>query len=203
MFSGIIEATQIIKNTKSSNQVIQIEIDRPVFFQDLKVGDSIAINGVCLTLESFTSESLFFTLGFESLSLLKWKEDDLKNKSVNLERSLLFGDRIHGHLVSGHVDALAKTLDRIVQGDCLIFWFEIPQNLKPFIWTKGSVAVQGVSLTVNQVLENSFSVCLIPETLKKTNLNQIQVNDLVNLEADYLIKGLSQSLKKEFGKELI
>jgi riboflavin synthase len=176
MFSGIIEATQIIKNTKSSNQVIQIEIDRPVFFQDLKVGDSIAINGVCLTLESFTSESLFFTLGFETLSLLKWKEDDLKNKSVNLERSLLFGDRIHGHLVSGHVDALAKTLDRIVQG---------------------------VSLTVNQVLENSFCVCLIPEMLKKTNLNQIQVNDLVNLEADYLIKGLSQSLKKEFGKELI
>lgn len=203
MFSGIIEATQIIKNTKSSNQVIQIEIVRPSFFQDLKIGDSIAINGVCLTLESFTDESLFFTLGFETLSLLKWKEQDLKNKSVNLERSLLFGDRIHGHLVSGHVDALSKTLERQQQGDCLIFWFEIPSQLKPYIWAKGSVAVQGVSLTVNQVIENTFSVCLIPETLRKTNLNQIQVNDWVNLEADYLIKGLSQSLKTEFGKELL
>jgi riboflavin synthase len=203
MFSGIIESTQIIKNTKSFNQVIQIEIERPSFFQDLKIGDSIAVNGVCLTLESFTSESLFFTLGFETLSLLKWKEEDLKNKSVNLERSLLFGDRIHGHLVSGHVDALAKILQREEQGDCLIFSFEIPRNLKPFIWAKGSVAVQGVSLTVNQVSEHAFSVCLIPETLRKTNLNQIQVNDWVNLEADYLIKGLSQSLKKEFGKELL
>lgn len=203
MFSGIIESTQLIKNTKSANQVVQIEIARPSFFQDLKIGDSIAVNGVCLTLESFTEDSLFFTLGFETLSVLKWSASDLKNKRVNLERSLQFGDRIHGHLVSGHVDALAKTIDRQQQGDCVIFWFEIPQNVRPFIWTKGSVAVQGVSLTVNQVRENSFSVCLIPETLRKTNLSQIQVAEPVNLEADYLIKGLSQSLKKDFGKELL
>lgn len=203
MFSGIIEATQTIKNTQSFNQVIQIELDRPSFFQDLKIGDSIAVNGVCLTLEKFTQDSLFFTLGFETLNLLKWTEASLKNKTVNLERSLKFGDRIHGHLVSGHVDSLTKTLSKKNEGDCVVFEFEIPAILRPFIWSKGSISVQGVSLTVNQVSAETFSVCLIPETLRKTNLNQIQVGEWVNVEADYLIKGLSQTLKADLGKGLL
>ncbi|MBN8536085.1 MAG: riboflavin synthase [Deltaproteobacteria bacterium] len=192
MFSGIIEAKKNILKVISLNQALLIQLERPHFFQDVKSGDSIAVNGVCLTLEAFDAETLQFTLGYETLNILQWKKENLIGKNVNLERSLRFGDRIHGHLVSGHVDSLAQAIEKKQLGESLFFRFSLPLQSKKFIWKKGSVAVQGVSLTVNELDENSFTVCLIPETLKNTNLSDIKEGEWVNLECDYLIKGITQ-----------
>jgi riboflavin synthase len=193
MFAGIIESTNRITEVFPLNQALRIQIERPTFFDDLKVGDSIAVNGVCLTLESYNQSHMMFTLGYESLKILGWDKENLVNKQVNLERSLKFGDRIHGHLVSGHVDSLAKVLEKTQLGESLFYRFSLPLEIKRFIWKKGSIAIQGVSLTVNEIDESSFTVCLIPETLKKTNLSLLAVNEFVNIESDYLIKGLTQS----------
>lgn len=113
--------------------------------------------------------------------------------TLNLERSLKFGDRIHGHLVSGHVDVCSKVLSKQWAGDCLIFDFVLPTEQTKEVWKKSSVAINGVSLTVNNVDETSFQVCLVPETLRKTNLESLQEGDIINLETDYYMKGLLKS----------
>ncbi len=192
MFSGIVETKKKIVEVISLNQALRIHIERPHSFQDIKCGDSIAVNGVCLTLESFDAKILQFTVGYESLNILQWKKENLIGKNVNLERSLKFGDRIHGHLVSGHVDSLAQVIERKQLGESLFFRISLPLQFKKFIWKKGSVTIQGVSLTVNELDEKSFTVCLIPETLKNTNLSDIKEDEWVNLECDYLIKGITQ-----------
>ena len=207
MFSGIIESTQKITDVTRLDKALRIKVSRPSFFNDLKRGDSIAINGICLTLEDFTSEVMEFTLGYETLRIIFGDSTSLESldsfkKKLNLERSLRFGDRIHGHLVSGHVDCKAVIIDKQWQGESLLFKIQLPVAMEPFIWKKGTVAVNGVSLTVNELGESVsegkfFEVCLIPETIKQTNLSDYDRNEFFNLEADYLIKGLYQaSLKK-------
>lgn len=194
MFTGIIESTQPITRVHENNQTLTIFVGKPDFYNDLKTGDSIAVDGVCLTVESHETD-LVFTLGFETLKLMKWSKENLLGKSVNLERSLRFGDRIHGHLVCGHADGTTPLLKREVLGDCLILDFHLPAAHAHFFWKKGSITVNGVSLTVNQVNSDSFSVCLIPETLKKTNLEKIGVGQLVSFECDYLMKGFLNARK--------
>ncbi len=192
MFSGIIEAQSRIKTQLSNDQVIRIEIDKPISFDDLKIGDSIATNGVCLTIENFDAEKIQFCLGAETLSLLGSAFSLWAKYPINLERSLRLGDRIHGHLVTGHVDTAAKVYKSYQDGECWQMQIEIPQALKNYFWKKGSICLSGVSLTVNEVHKNAsqvlVDVCLIPETIKKTNLAQYQPGDLINVEADYLAK---------------
>lgn len=190
MFSGLIEACHPIQKVQEFNGLIRIWVQRPESFDDVKIGDSIAVNGICLTVEAFDEAQIQFALGHETLQALQIQKEHLLNKRVNLERSLRFGDRLHGHLVSGHVEALGSLLQRTQQGDSLVLKIGIPTSLRPAIWKKGSIAVHGVSLTINDVGPAHFEVCLIPETLKKTNLNAIVVGDSVHLETDYLAKAL-------------
>lgn len=194
MFTGIIESTQIISHSEEKDHSVVVRISKPEIFDDLKVGDSIAVNGVCLTVENF-SQNLVFTLGFETLKVMNWKPSELLGKKVNLERSLRFGDRIHGHLVSGHADGTTPLVKRAEVGDCLILDFQLPKGFEKFFWNKGSITLNGVSLTVNEVQESSFSVCLIPETLRKTNLGEISLGEFISFECDYLMKGYLNARK--------
>lgn len=193
MFTGIIEEKSPILEVIAGDQSLQIKVVRPKSFDDIKVGDSIACNGVCLTLEDFNEANMLFTIGYETLQITGWTAQILEGQVLNLERSLRFGDRIHGHMVSGHVDSPSCVMDKKWVGDCLLLNFEIPEKHQSEIWAKSSVALNGVSLTVNSVENGQLQVCLVPETLRKTNLDQLQPGQKVNLETDYYMKGLLQA----------
>jgi len=190
VFSGIVETPAVVLAALGRGPVLQIVIERPRSFDDLHVGDSIAVNGVCLTLEDFDGEAMRFALGPETLRVTGWTVQSVLGTVVNLERSLRLSDRIHGHLVLGHVDATARILNLLSQGETRQMECEAPTALRPFIWSKGSIAINGVSLTINQTSASSFSVGLIPETLRRTNLGELQIGATVNLEIDNAARGL-------------
>ena len=190
MFTGIIEAVGPTKAVRSGDQCLQLDIERPSHFDDLKIGDSVACDGICLTIESFDTEKMTFTLGYETLQVTGWTSKNLENRSWNLERSLRFGDRVHGHLVSGHVDAMAPVVESYSQGDSWILKAQLPDHLGRYVWKKSSLTLQGVSLTVNSFDGHLAEVCLVPETLKKTNLKMVNVGEQVTIETDYYMKGM-------------
>jgi riboflavin synthase len=198
MFSGIIEAQSDILRFAARESVLEIAIARPFEFDDIKIGDSIAVNGVCLTVEKQTPQELIFAVGPETLAVTNWDSEKLQSP-VNLERSLKYGDRLHGHLVTGHVDGRAQVTEVKEDGEALLLEVEVPQPLAPFIWRKGSIALNGVSLTVNNVVGARAQLCLIPETIKKTNLARLRAGSHVNLEVDNWARGLLRI--KDFGLE--
>jgi len=190
MFTGIVEAQSQTLDVTEGDQALRINIEKPDDFNDLKIGDSVACNGICLTVEAFDANTITFALGFETLKVTGWRAGDLESTLWNLERSLRFGDRIHGHLVSGHVDGMGEVKASHAQGDSWILQVLLPENLRRFVWQKSSVTLQGVSLTVNSFEDGVVEVCLVPETLKKTNLTHLRKGDGVTIEADYYMKGL-------------
>jgi riboflavin synthase len=192
MFSGIIEATSPISRIEKNGSVYQIYLQKPANFDDLKIGDSIATNGVCLTVEEFDATAIRFSLGPETLRITGWDKKLQVGTTLNLERSLRLGDRIHGHMVTGHVDAVARVHEIRDTQESLFFSLEVPQEFKKFVWPKGSLCVSGVSLTINEVQKNPLvlSFYLIPETLKRTNLKDIKVNDSLNIEFDSMAKAV-------------
>jgi riboflavin synthase len=159
----------------------------------LRVGDSIAVDGACLTVtalrgDGFTSDLSGETLKRTTLGRLR------AGSRVNLERPLRLGDRLGGHLVTGHVDAVGQVVDRIPQGDGEFWRFRFPQDLMPLLVLKGSIAVDGISLTVAELSGDAFGVALIPHTLHHTTLGGKRVGDPVNLEADLLGKHVARLL---------
>ena len=197
MFSGIVESSAKVLNVIQKDQAIVVQIDRPEDFLDVKVGDSISCNGVCLTLDQFNTHHLSFVLAYETLKTLKINSDKLIHQIWNLERSLKFGDRVHGHLVTGHVEALGRIVKNEAFGDSWFLNVSVPEKLLKFIWKKGSLCLHGVSLTVNDVQDSVVCFCLIPETVRRTNLGQYQVGDFLNIETDYLAKAYLQSRSHE------
>jgi len=198
MFSGIVEIVKPILSAEEAPGVIRIKIEKPEIFADIKVGDSIATDGVCLTVESFDLRQMTFALAPETLRVLNWKTSkatELIGRPVNLERSLCFGDRIHGHLVTGHVDSLAVVKKADVEGQSLFLDVEIKDSVLPYVWKKGSITLNGVSLTVNDIQKNIVSVCLIPETLKRTNLGLLKWGDSVNVEPDYMARAVLRGVE--------
>lgn len=197
MFSGIVEAQSKILKSLPLKDSVRIQVSRPKYYNDIKIGDSICVNGICLTLESFTKSMMQFCLGAETLKILDQNFQAWNSKPLNLERSLQFGQRVHGHLVTGHVDNLAKITKSYQQGECWQMQIEVPRNLQPYFWKKGSVCLNGVSLTVNEYfkLKNKYflEVCLIPETIKQTNLSQFKEKEFLNIESDYLAKAYIES----------
>lgn len=194
MFSGIVETQTLVLGLKKTPPSAKLSLQRPSNFDDIKNGDSIAVNGVCLTVESFNSESMEFTLGPETLNVTGWDEDLYVGNKVNLERSLRAGDRMHGHLVAGHVDCMGEVKSFEELGDSWELWVSFPESFRPYLWKKGSVAVNGVSLTVNEIAADVFQVTLIPETLRITNLNELKVGDRLCLEADSMARALNNYL---------
>lgn len=197
MFSGIVEATSEVLFVEKRANVVRVKVSRPADFMDIKTGDSISCNGVCLTVETFDSETIQFSLANETLQLLKINSDELLGKIWNLERSLMFGDRVHGHLVTGHVEAVGTVVRSEAVGESWFLDVKVPGNMARYIWKKGSIALQGVSLTVNEFSNQVVSVCLIPETLKRTNLKLLQLGQAINVETDYLAKAYFQGRDHE------
>lgn len=199
MFTGIIETTSQVISFESYPDLVRIQIKRPESFTDVKPGDSIAVNGVCLTVEALTAETLQFALAFETLKVLNLKPNgqnfEWQNSLLNLERSLKFDGRVDGHFVTGHVDGRIQLIKLDIIGESWVLKFELPKELKPYVWRKGSCALNGVSLTINDVDSDWFSVCLIPETIKRTNFLEIKIGDKVNFEIDLIARAIVHNLK--------
>jgi riboflavin synthase len=153
-----------------------------------------------LTVESYDEETIVFALAAETLAVTNWQSpsgpSDLVGRRINLERSLKMGDRIHGHWVTGHVDAAAKVTKVDELPGMRVIDVEIPKAIRPMVWKKGSWAINGVSLTVNSVDGGVASHCLIPETLSRTNLSDLKPGDLVNVEVDVFARALAQSVER-------
>lgn len=197
MFSGIVETQSDLLSLTATPPSAKLTLSRPANWNDIKIGDSIAVNGVCLTLEASEPNVMHFSLGPETLQITNWLEHLQKVKSVNVERSLKVGDRLHGHFVLGHVDEMGRLESRKELGDSLELWISYSDSFKNFIWRKGSVAVNGVSLTVNVVESNKFQVVLIPETLRQTNLGRMAMGDAICLEADFFARAVTETLRQK------
>ncbi len=193
MFTGLIEKVSKVENITFDNYGAKVYYRAD--FDDVKIGDSIALNGVCLTVTSiekdiFSADIMKETLNVSNLKSLK------KNDEINLERALKINSRLDGHIVSGHIDTTAKVIDIKQDGFSKRIKFNCNSDL---IIKKGSIAINGVSLTVSEVYENGFEVSLIPETIEKTNLKNLKIGDIVNIEYDLLGKYVQKILspKKE------
>lgn len=193
MFSGLIEAKISVLGIEPEPGGIRMRVSRPPSFDDVKLGDSIAVNGCCLTVVALDAQSMSFQAGTETLS--KTTLGRLAAGSlVNAERSLALGDRLGGHLVTGHVDGLGMLSVRNDQAEWSDMSFEAPAPLLRQMAPKGSITIDGVSLTLVNVSDVSFSVALIPHTLGHTTLGQFSVGDAVNLETDLLAKYVQRQL---------
>lgn len=193
MFTGIVEETGTIKSLRQegSNLILSIESSR--VYDDLKFGDSIAIDGVCQTVTQINNNIFEVCAIQQTLSLTNFSQYKLNTK-VNLERPLRLGDRLGGHLVQGHVDGIAKVIDiKAASGDhsepgSIIISLEIPQDLIKYIIPKGSVTLNGISLTVAEKSKNQIKTCLIPTTLAITNTSLWEIGSVINVEVDMLAK---------------
>lgn len=201
MFTGLIEATGKVVNFKRGGKICRLRISSSLAKSDLQLGESIAINGVCLTLtdwdqESFTADVSPETLEVTTLGSLS------PGAKVNLERALRLCDRLGGHIVSGHVDAVGRLLSRTSEGDAQRLAFSLPSSISRYVASKGSITIDGVSLTVNQVTDEDFTVMVIPHTLEMTTLNKMKSGEQVNLESDILaryVERLASSTTEESG----
>lgn len=197
MFSGIVEALVPALSSEPLSGGVRLRLQRPESFNDIKGGDSIAVDGVCLTVESFDATSMVFVLGAETLQVLGWSSERALQvgRRFNLERSLRFGDRVHGHFVTGHVDSLGTVVRSEAEGESWFLDVRLRDELIPFVWHKGSLAVNGVSLTVNKLADGVASFCLIPETQERTNLADLKNGQQVNLEPDWLARAVRRALE--------
>ena len=187
MFTGLVEVLGKVADAAPQPQGVLVRIDAGEVAEGAAVGDSIAINGCCLTVVERDGGVLAFQAGEETLSRTNLGE--LKAGSpVNLERSLRVGDRLGGHFVTGHIDGAGDLLERSDDGDWANLWFGVSTELALQMAGKGSVAVDGVSLTLVDVGDDRFSVALIPHTLAVTTLGALRPGDRVNIETDLLAK---------------
>jgi riboflavin synthase len=196
MFTGIVQDLGRIVSRESRGVDARLTIGTErLKLANVAIGDSICVQGVCLTVTSLTGSAFTADVSHETLSLTTLGELQV-NSQVNLEPSLRAGDPLGGHLVSGHVDGVARVTALAKDGDSLRMTFAVPKDLARYIARKGSVAVDGVSLTVNEVAGTTFGVNLIPHTQAVTTLGRLQVGARVNLEVDPIaryVERLTQS----------
>ncbi len=195
MFTGLIQSLgriTAIADDGHGGRVLRIA--EPSFAPNLVLGESIAVNGVCLTVVEHDDESFRFQAGPETLQRTNLGELVLDNR-VNLERALRVGDSLGGHFVTGHVDAVGTIAERTQNGDWETIAFDCPKSLDELMVTKGSIAIDGISLTLVDVTRGRFTVMLIPHTLAHTTLGFKPVGTTVNLETDLLAKHVQKLFK--------
>ena len=193
MFTGLIEALATVRAVLDEPPGKRLVVAHPQIAATAAMGESISVNGCCLTVVSADSQVMAFQAGPETLN--RTTLGDLRPGSlVNLERSLRVGDRLGGHFVTGHIDAVGSLAARHDEADWSTFWFKAPAVLAPQLAPKGSIAVDGVSLTLVEVECDRFSVALIPHTLAVTTLGKLRTGDRVNLETDVLAKYVQRAV---------
>ena len=195
MFNGIIKNTGIIHQIDKNKNYFNLVLKSKVFFSRKEIGSSISCSGVCLTLINFKKNLTTFYLSKETLSKSNFKYLN-RGSLINIEKSMKFGDRISGHFVQGHVDTVCSIKKILVLGKSWFINFNMSKKYRKLIVQKGSIAINGVSLTISRVLKNGFQIAVIPKTLQLTNLIKLKKKDFVNVEFDVLGKYINKSLKK-------
>jgi len=195
MFTGIVEAQGAVSNCTSTGKDVRVSVSaRALDLSDVRVGDSIAVSGCCLTVVSLGPESFDVDVSQETLSCTA---GFAAGDAVNLEKSLRLSDRLGGHLVSGHVDGVGEVVQMVRLGESWLLEVRMPPPLTKYLARKGAITVNGVSLTVNRVEDDRFAVNLIPHTVAVTNLQSLVSGSRVNLEVDLLARYVERLLAAE------
>ena len=193
MFTGLIEEIGLVLWIRATDRGTQLQLAAPRIARGIHRGDSIAVNGCCLTVAAYRDEHLTFDLLEETLEHTNLRQ--LRRGSpVNLERALPADGRIGGHFVQGHVDCAARVLSFEALGEDHRLEVELPPDFSHYVACKGSISINGISLTVAEVVTNSFATWIIPHTKRHTNLDAVQAGDYVNLEFDILAKYVERIL---------
>lgn len=200
MFTGIIEEIGTVKTITRGAKSFSLEIEAKTVLEDTLLGDSIATNGVCLTVthingNTFTADVMPETVSRTSLSQLQ------KGSKVNLERALTLQKRLGGHIVSGHVDGTGRISRMYNDDNALWVWIDCADSIMRYIVEKGSITIQGISLTVAKVQTGSFAVSLIPHTQEATTLHNAKVGDIVNLENDVIAKYVERLMQSDTAED--
>lgn len=195
MFTGIIEEVGSVKELKVLGKEARITVASRWIWDELEIGDSVAVNGVCLTTVekgagAFTADISEESLGRSNLAKLR------RGMPVNLERALSLSSRLGGHIVQGHVDGVGKAKAVRQSGEGRVYAFSAPPEVAGYLVEKGSIAVDGISLTISALGEGEFSVAAIPHTVKETNLKGIKAGDAVNLEVDIIAKYIRRYIER-------
>jgi riboflavin synthase len=197
MFTGIIEEIGSISNIKQTGESIVITIDAKKILKDVQLGDSIAVNGVCLTVTSFTEKQFSVDVMPETVKATSLRSLNRGSK-VNLERAMAAGGRFGGHFVSGHADGLGVIKSKKPVDNAVYYEIEVSDDILQYIIYKGSITVDGTSLTVFGLSENSFTISLIPHTTSETIIGHKGTGDIVNVECDMLGKYIEHFLSNRF-----
>lgn len=201
MFTGLVETIGKVVEIKPIDSGIQFSVETEWENPDLKLGDSIAINGACMTVTEFSELGNVFKFyaSFKSLELTNLSRLG-EGFIVNLERAMALGQRFGGHMVQGHVDGMAKVISRKqIEKEVEEFWVEIPEELRRYFVKKGSVTLDGISLTVVDVKDGNIQLILIPETMEKTNAGSWKKDQRLNVEVDVLAKYIENYLSQRSG----
>ncbi len=202
MFTGLIEEIGTLRRieTKSGGKILEIAAEAVT--EGMKIGDSLAVNGVCLTVVRFSQSMVNVEAVEETISrttIPYWRAGE----ELNLERALALGDRMGGHIVQGHVDGIGVITNIDNRGEESRFFISAPDEIGRYLVYKGSIAVDGISLTVAALNENTFSIAVIPHTIKNTNLKRRKIGDKVNLETDILAKYVERLLQSRMNASKI
>jgi len=196
MFTGIVEQVGVVASLIRGQQSAKLMIAAPKIFEDLKVGDSVAVDGCCLTVTHERRGFAEFDLSNESLKRTTLGELRIGSK-VNVERALMLSSRLGGHLVTGHIDGVGEIRSKIARAEGVELQLSVPSDLLHYLVVKGSLAVDGISLTVADFRDGLVVLSIVPQTLKATNLGQRNVGDRLNLEVDLLSKYIEKHLQGE------
>ena len=195
MFSGIVEETGKVNGIVKKGDVVELRIEAEKVIDDLKEGDSISVNGVCLTVEKIENKKFYVSLTHQTV-----RDTDLGKlkigENVNLERSLKLSDRIGGHFLTGHIDFVSRVISIEKRGNSGILKFSVPQEFRKYIVKKGSIGVEGISLTVSEIKNGIVSISLIPFTLQNTNLKDKKSGSYLNIEVDMMAKYIENFIKE-------
>jgi len=200
LFTGLVEELGTIKAVYNGTDSSRLKIAGRVVVEGLKLGDSIAVNGVCLTVVDINKDDFQAQVMAETLKKTNLRELQIGNK-VNLERALRMSDRLGGHLVSGHVDGVGRIIEKKRHDIAIVIRIEAPETVLYYLINKGSVAIDGISLTVVEVGSKDFTISLIPHTMSLTTLGLKNVGEMVNLEVDMLARYVESFVNKKIVKD--
>ncbi len=193
MFSGIVEEMGAVKSVQKGLAGMRLSILASEILEDMKIGESISVSGACLTVIEFSTQDFAVDVSTETLNKTTLGTAEA-GVPVNLERAMKLNERIGGHLVTGHIDGVGRVQRREQDGNAIQFTIEVPEDIGMYCVKKGSITIEGISLTVNDVSQHSFGVTIIPHTAKVTTMGLKQVGDFVNLETDLIGKYVERLL---------